>query len=77
MGDDIATAFYQKYEPKDVLGRGASSTVRNIIVVTHSNLEIASCCLTSIDNPLNIKVLIIKKAEMKLIPMLLFFRSYF
>ena len=37
MGDDIATAFYQKYEPKDVLGRGASSTVRNIIVVTHSN----------------------------------------
>lgn len=31
MGDDIATAFYQKYEPKDVLGRGASSTVRRCI----------------------------------------------
>jgi len=32
MGDDIATAFYQRYEPKDVLGRGASSTVRRCIL---------------------------------------------
>jgi len=30
--DDIATAFYQKYEPKDVLGRGASSTVRRCVL---------------------------------------------
>ena len=25
---DIATAFYQRYEPKEVLGKGVSSTVR-------------------------------------------------
>jgi len=29
--EDIARIFYQKYEPKEVLGRGASSTVRRCI----------------------------------------------
>lgn len=28
---DIATAFYQKYEPREVLGKGVSSTVRRAI----------------------------------------------
>lgn len=30
-GKDIATAFYQKFEPKEVLGRGVSSTVRRAV----------------------------------------------
>jgi len=29
---DIATAFYQKYEPREILGRGVSSTVRRAIL---------------------------------------------
>jgi len=29
---DIATAFYQKYEPREVLGKGVSSTVRRAIL---------------------------------------------
>ena len=28
---DIATAFYQKYEPKEILGKGVSSTVRRAV----------------------------------------------
>ena len=28
---DIATAFYQKYEPREILGKGVSSTVRRAI----------------------------------------------
>lgn len=28
---DIATAFYQKYEPKEILGKGISSTVRRAV----------------------------------------------
>ena len=28
---DIATSFYQKYEPKEILGKGVSSTVRRAI----------------------------------------------
>ena len=27
---DVSRLFYQKYEPKEVLGKGASSTVRHI-----------------------------------------------
>ena len=30
-GLDIATAFYQKYQPKEILGRGVSSTVRRAV----------------------------------------------
>eukprot|EP00090_Calanus_glacialis_P005083 TRINITY_DN13907_c0_g1_i1.p1 TRINITY_DN13907_c0_g1~~TRINITY_DN13907_c0_g1_i1.p1 ORF type:complete len:424 (+),score=134.92 TRINITY_DN13907_c0_g1_i1:165-1436(+) len=29
---DIATAFYQKYEPREVLGKGVSSTVRRAVL---------------------------------------------
>jgi len=29
---DVSRMFYQKYEPKEVLGRGASSTVRRCIL---------------------------------------------
>jgi hypothetical protein len=29
---DIATLFYQKYEPREVLGKGASSTVRRCLL---------------------------------------------
>jgi len=29
---DIATAFYQKYEPREILGRGVSSTVRRAVL---------------------------------------------
>ena len=28
---DFATAFYQKYEPKEILGKGVSSTVRRAV----------------------------------------------
>ena len=31
-GQDIATLFYQKYEPREVLGKGASSTVRRCLL---------------------------------------------
>jgi len=31
-GHDIAAAFYQKYEPKEVLGTGVSSTVRRCVL---------------------------------------------
>jgi len=29
---DIGTLFYQKYEPREVLGKGASSTVRRCLL---------------------------------------------
>ena len=31
-GQDIAKVFYQKYEPKEILGKGASSTVRRCVL---------------------------------------------
>jgi len=30
--DDIASAFYEKYEPKEILGKGVSSTVRRAVL---------------------------------------------
>jgi len=31
-GNDIASAFYEKYEPKEILGKGVSSTVRRAVL---------------------------------------------